>query len=62
MRADMIQGSRHPSEGGSAWSREYFELKLRERQDCRRHGTKQESHPTGPDQIKGQHQFLQDEA
>ncbi len=30
MRADMIQVTRHPSEGGSAWSREYFELKLRE--------------------------------
>ena len=31
MRADMIQSTRHPSEGGSVWSREYFELKLRER-------------------------------
>ena len=30
MRADMIQSTRDPSEGGSAWSREYFELKLRE--------------------------------
>ena len=31
MRADMIQSMRHPSDGGSVWSREYFELKLRER-------------------------------
>jgi pyrroloquinoline-quinone synthase len=31
MRADMIQATRHPGEGGSAWGREYFELKLRER-------------------------------
>jgi pyrroloquinoline-quinone synthase len=30
MRADMIQSTRHPTEGGSVWSREYFELKLRE--------------------------------
>jgi pyrroloquinoline-quinone synthase len=30
MRADMIQATRHPTEGGSTWSREYFELKLRE--------------------------------
>jgi pyrroloquinoline-quinone synthase len=31
MRADMLKESRHPAEGGEAWSREAFEAQLRER-------------------------------
>jgi pyrroloquinoline-quinone synthase len=31
MRAEIMKEGRHPADGGAAWSREEFELKLRER-------------------------------